>query len=293
MSRTLNIVGCGRVGRALGALLVRNSICTRVAICNRTVESSARAASFVPSSVAVSGVAELPAADCWMVACADSAVPEVVAVLAESSAVAPGALVFHVSGALSSHELSPLAKLGARLGSLHPVRSIASPELVISSFGGTACAIEGEPAAVSDLRGIVEGIGGRPFEVDARSKLICHAGHVFASNYVVTVLDVARRLYADARIPDDVVEVMLPPIVRGTIENVCALGTTAALTGPVARGDVALVRRQLSELSELNPEVAALYRELVRHAARLAARRGELPPSSLSELECIARGELL
>ncbi len=292
MSRTLNIVGCGRVGRALGALLVRNSICTRVAICNRTVESSARAATFVPSSVAVSSIAELPAADCWMLACADSAIRDVVSALADTSALTPGALVFHVSGALSSHELSPLAEFGAKLGSLHPVRSIASPELVVSSFGGTVCAIEGEPTAVSDLRGIVERIGGRPFEVDARSKLICHAGHVLASNYVVTVLDVARRLYAEAGIPDHVVEMMLPPIVRGTIENVCALGTTAALTGPVARGDVDLVRQQLRGLSELNPEVAALYRELVRHAAHLAARRGEIAPSSLSELERIARGEL-
>lgn len=289
MSRSINIIGCGRVGRALGSLFVRTSIFTRVTICNRSQESSARAAAFVPSAVAVREFSELPKADAWMIACADGAIAQSAQQLAEHPSLTPGALVFHVSGALSSDELAPLKERGALLGSLHPVRSIASPELVVSSFTGTACAVEGEPEAVVALCSLVERIGGKPFQVDRRAKLICHAGHVFASNYLVTVIDVARRLYAEAGIPSDVIETMLPPIVRGAVDNVCALGTTEALTGPVVRGDVELVHKQLRALQELQPEIGALYRELVGQAAHIAARRGHLPPEPLEALRRLAQ----
>jgi predicted short-subunit dehydrogenase-like oxidoreductase (DUF2520 family) len=103
----------------------------------------------------------------------------------------------------------------------------------------------------------------------------------------VTVVDVARRLYEEAGIPVEVAETMLPPIVRGTVENVCALGTTEALTGPVVRGDASLVERQLSALSEVNPEIASLYRELVRHATVIAERRGHLPEEAVEALRRI------
>lgn len=291
MSRSINIIGCGRVGRALGSLFVRNSLFAKVTICNRSLESSSRAAAFVPSAVVATELAELPEADAWMIACTDGAIAQFAQQLAGLASVTPGTLVFHVSGALSSYELSPLKGRGAVLGSLHPVRSIASPELVVSSFAGTACAVEGEPKAVDALRLLVEKIGGKPFQVDSRSKLIYHAGHVFASNYLVTLIDVARRLYAEAGIPSEVVETMLPPIVRGAVDNVCALGTTEALTGPVVRGDVDLVRKQLGSLQELQPEVAALYGELVGQTLHVAARRGHLPPELLEAFRQIARGE--
>ena len=289
MGRSLNIIGCGRVGRALGSLLVRHSLFARVTVCNRTPDSSSRAAAFVPKATAVGSIAELPTGDAWMIAAADSAVADAVQQLAVAGNVAAGDLVFHVSGAQSSEVLEPLRACGARLGSLHPVRSIASPELVVTSFAGTACAIEGDESARAELRTLVEAIGGKPFEVDSRAKMICHAGHVFASNYLVTVVDVARRLYAEAGIPVEVVETMLPPIVRGTVENVCALGTTEALTGPVVRGDVGLVERQLVALQELNPEIAALYREFVGHAADIAARRGHLPDEAVEALRRVKR----
>lgn len=279
------------MGRALGSLFVRHALFSRVTLCNRTPESSRRAAAFIPKATVVDSIADLPVSDAWMIASADGAISTAVEQLVAGEGIASGSLVFHVSGAQSSEVLEPLRARGARLGSLHPVRSIASPELVVSSFTGTACAIEGDESARTELRALVEGIGGKPFEVDRRAKLICHAGHVFASNYLVTVVDIARRLYAQAGIPADVVETMLPPIVRGTVENVCALGTTEALTGPIVRGDVSLVVAQIAALQDLDPEIAALYREFVGHAAIIARRRGHLPAESVEALRRVSRVE--
>ena len=55
----------------------------------------------------------------------------------------------------------------------------------------------------------------------------------------------------------------LLPLVRATIDNVDALGADAALTGPVARGDVDTVRRHLDALPTTS---AATYRTLASEA---------------------------
>ncbi len=54
----------------------------------------------------------------------------------------------------------------------------------------------------------------------------------------------------------------------------------AALTGPLARGDVATVRRHLDALAE-EPVLAALYRALGRE---LLALRLAHPPAAAAEL---------
>jgi predicted short-subunit dehydrogenase-like oxidoreductase (DUF2520 family) len=56
-------------------------------------------------------------------------------------------------------------------------------------------------------------------------------------------------------------------------ENASALGPAAALTGPVARGDVDTVRAHLAVLADM-PEILELYRVLSRGAVGVAAEGG-------------------
>ena len=65
-----------------------------------------------------------------------------------------------------------------------------------------------------------------------------------ASNHLVALLGQAARLADAAGVPPDA----LLPLVRATLDNVETLGADAALTGPVARGDVDTVRRHLDAL---------------------------------------------
>ncbi|MBK5188088.1 MAG: DUF2520 domain-containing protein, partial [Gemmatimonadaceae bacterium] len=67
-------------------------------------------------------------------------------------------------------------------------------------------------------------------------------------------------------------------------ENVSALEPAAALTGPVARGDVETVRAHLDALADV-PEILALYRALSREALPLAAAGG----ADRARLEALAR----
>lgn len=292
MSPRLNIIGGGKVAQALGGLLVRQGGVGRAAVCSRTLLSAERSARCIGSASAVGGIEELPSAELWMVSVPDREISKVAVALAERSAVKPGDVVFHVSGAHTAEELKALRQRGALLGSLHPVRSIADPAVAISQFEGTVCAIEGDEEAAQQLAQLVRRIGGVALQVPPAAKLLCHAGHVFASNYLVAVLDAARQLYEAAGVPPEAISAFFSSIARGALENVSILGTTAALTGPVARGEVELVRDQVAALDAKAPGLSGLYCALALHAAGIAARRGEVPEARLEALRriCLRQG---
>ena len=76
----------------------------------------------------------------------------------------------------------------------------------------------------------------------------------------------------------------MEPLVRETIDNVFRLGTASALTGPIARGDHALVERQVAALQAWNGDVAGLYRDLGRIAVELAQAQGGADPAALASI---------
>jgi predicted short-subunit dehydrogenase-like oxidoreductase (DUF2520 family) len=67
------------------------------------------------------------------------------------------------------------------------------------------------------------------------------------------------------------------------------VGTVRALTGPIARGDDALVARQLQGVRALDRNLGMLYRELGRAALDLARSKGEADTRSLARIARILR----
>jgi predicted short-subunit dehydrogenase-like oxidoreductase (DUF2520 family) len=190
-----------------------------------------------------------------------------------SLALAPGAVVFHCSGAKSSAVLASARARGAFAASVHPVRSFADPATVADSFLGTWCGVEGDQAALDALAPALAAIGARTVAIDPTAKTLYHAASVFASNYLVTVMDAALSAYQAAGIPAQVARDMAGPLARETLENVMRLGPGAALSGPIARGDMATVARQQQALDSWDAETGDLYRALAAATVRLAGRR--------------------
>ena len=286
--KQLNIVGCGKLGRTLGALWFRAGLLRIGEICNRSFQSSAAAGDFIGAGKACGSIEKMAPAPLWMIATPDSEIRLVAENLAESGRVGRGDLVFHCSGALSSELLSSLADQGALIASMHPIRSFANPVSAMESFPGTVCSLEGHDEASDILESLAAGLGARCFRLSARSKMLCHAGHVFASNYIVAVIDVAQRLYREAGVSDEAIQALLPPLVAGVGEAVISRGTTEALTGPVSRGESQIVAAQLSALDSVGQPYAKLYRALAQQALIIAERKGDLGADKLRAL-----GEIL
>ncbi|PWF55533.1 Rossmann-like and DUF2520 domain-containing protein [Massilia glaciei] len=271
---TLNLIGAGHVGRVLGRLFEASGGFEVQDVLTRSGATAAAAVGFIGGGRAVDGLGQMRAADAWMLAVADDQIGPACAALAAGHALR-GALVFHVSGAKSSAELAPAARAGALTASAHPVRSFADPDAVARDFNGTFCGVEGDAGALALLGTALAAIGARAVPIDAAAKTVYHAASVFASNYLVTVLDAALRAYAAAGIPEALARELARPLAEESMANVFRIGPAAALSGPIARGDMATVARQRQALSGWDAPTGALYQALVAPTAALARRKRE------------------
>jgi predicted short-subunit dehydrogenase-like oxidoreductase (DUF2520 family) len=191
--------------------------------------------------------------------------------LAAGGQIGESHTVLHLSGVLGQEALAPLLPTRAALGSLHPLQTIADPQVAPARLSGAWAAVEGMPRAIEAAESLARSVGLRPFRVAPRVKGVYHAGAVFASNYFVVVEAVAQRLLRHAGLSDEQAWEALQPLVRGTFENLLRDGPSAALTGPVLRGDVATIARHLEALTL---DDANLYRALGRAALEVAEKRG-------------------
>jgi predicted short-subunit dehydrogenase-like oxidoreductase (DUF2520 family) len=272
MAPTLNIVGAGHVGRALGRLFAARGVFAVQDVRTRAKASAQAAVDFIGAGRAVDGIAAMRPAAVWMLAVSDDRIAGVAQQLATQCDVR-GVVVFHCSGAKASAELASLRAAGAFVASVHPVRSFADPQQVADAFDGTFCGVEGDADALALLNPAFAAIGARTVAIDAAAKTVYHAASVFASNYLVTVLDAALRAYQAAGIPADVARELARPLAAETLSNVFRLGPETALSGPIARGDAATVARQQAAIDAWHPPTGALYEALASATWDLARRR--------------------
>jgi predicted short-subunit dehydrogenase-like oxidoreductase (DUF2520 family) len=265
----LNIVGAGHVGRVLGRLFAARGQFDVQDVLTRSLASAQDAVAFIGAGRAVHEVPALRPARVWMLAVGDDQIEPVCAQLAKAGLLA-GAVVFHCSGAKSS---AALCSDGAATASVHPVRSFADPQAVADAFDGTFCGIEGEAEALTLLTPAFEAIGARLVPIDAAAKTVYHAASVFASNYLTTVMDAALRAYQAAGIPPDVARALAAPLATETLANILRLGPEAALSGPIARGDMATVARQQQAVTGWDPATGQLYKALAEATVDLARRK--------------------
>lgn len=271
---TLNLVGAGHVGRVLGRLFVLGGAFTVQDVLTRSAASSAAALAFIGAGRACAAPAQMRPAGAWMLAVGDDAIGPACAALVEAQgARLAGAVVFHCSGAKASSELEAARAAGAFVASVHPVRSFADPLAVAAGFSGTWCGIEGDPEALALLEPAFAAIGARLVRIDPAAKTVYHAAAVFASNYLVTVLDAALRAYEAAGVPPEVARELARPLASEALANVFRLGPEAALSGPVARGDFATVARQQAAVGRWDPATGRFYEALVAPTAALARRK--------------------
>ncbi|WP_426320273.1 Rossmann-like and DUF2520 domain-containing protein [Pseudoduganella sp. R-43] len=270
--RGLTVIGGGHVGSVLGRLFSAAGAFTVQDVLSRSADSAARAAAFIGSGHGGASYAGLRPADVFMLSVTDDQIVPACEALAAAVPL-QGAVVFHCSGALASDRLHAARAAGAYVASVHPIRSFADADAVAAGFAGTFCGVEGDQQALDVLLPALAAIGARAVQIDPAAKTVYHAAAVFASNYLVTVIDAALRAYQAAGIPESVARELARPLALESMENAFRLGAAPALTGPVARGDMATVLRQQDAVMAWDAETGQLYRALVPPTSALAERK--------------------
>ena len=238
MTQTIAIVGNGRLGNALADAL--------------------RASGYAVTGPLARG-ADGAGAELVLLCVPDAEIE------AAARQIAAGVLLGHCSGA------TPLSVLGdrERLG-LHPLMTVTPTGAV---FAGSACAIAGStPNALVRAHALAADLGMRAFEIAEEHRAAYHAAASVASNFLVTLEGFAEQLAATAQVPRDA----LVPLVRATVDNWAAAGAERALTGPIARGDMATVARQRGAVLQRTPEYVALFDALTHATSVLAGSQPQV-----------------
>ena len=268
----VGIISAGRVGSALGVALERADhvvvACSAVSRASRQ-----RAQQRLPDTPVASPPDVAANAELLLLAVPDSELAGLVSGLAATSAVRPGTIVAHTSGANGVRILAPLSHDGCIPLAIHPAMAFTGSDEDISRlpdtcFGITAADEVGHAIAQS----LVLEMGGEPFCVPEDARVLYHAALAHAGNHIVTVLaDAVEALRAALRgsellgqqtvddQPGGLAERIVGPLARAALENTLRRGQ-AALTGPVARGDAAALVEHLAALAEVAPELAQAYR---------------------------------
>jgi predicted short-subunit dehydrogenase-like oxidoreductase (DUF2520 family) len=170
-----------------------------------------------------------------------------------AGSIEPGPWIAHVSGATLLAALEP----HERRFSVHPLQTFTlsrGPEQLDGAWA--AVTAESEEARTRG-RWLAETLGLQPFDLADSARTLYHAGASIASNYVVTLYRAASRLFEDAGAPP----AGLVPLMTRTIEN------DFELTGPISRGDWAVVEAHLAALHHEHPELEPMYRVLAEATA--------------------------
>jgi hypothetical protein len=133
--------------------------------------------------------------------------------------------------------------------------------------------------------------------VPDRERALYHAAAVFASNYVVALLGEAVSLLVQSGWTAQEARQGLTHLAEGAVANVMKRGPTAALTGPVRRGDAETVKRHLDALAELDtrsdgrhsPRRGDVYRMLGQVALEIATEAGLEPAAAEQTRRALTR----
>lgn len=263
---TVSVVGPGNLGSAL-ALTLAAAGYTVKALAVREASSGLKAARTlakrIKARVAMLGKEPLASDIVWLTV-PDDAIAKAALLLSKSQEW-NNKIVFHSSGALTSEELAPLRKLGARVASVHPMMTFvrgAAPEMA-----GVAFALEGDAAAVRAARRIVEDLGGSAFLIDTRKKVLYHAFGSFSSPLVIALLASMEQVALAAGIRKADIKAIMTPLLWQTLRNYLKKDAASAFSGPLVRGDIATIKKHLAELKPL-PELRQVYIALAKASLR-------------------------
>lgn len=209
----------------------------------------------------------------------DDLIPKLAESLAEKSIRWDDKTVVHCSGNLTSEELNPLAKSGAKTVSMHPIQPFKKGD-GSDRFKNITVSLQGDEVAKEQLRPIIDKMGARFLNLTKKQKRYLHIAAVMASNYLVALMFSVENLLKDVELEDGFEA--LETLVHQTVTNIFEKGPADALTGPISRGDLDTVQTHLDELNGLDQE--NLYKLLGFEALKIAKQGGSVPEDKIESL---------
>ncbi len=208
-------------------------------------------------------------------------------------ALQAGSIVAHCSASLGTDVLSAAQQANCNVASTHPLNTFpniqASIELLTRPDHNSYCYITtgnstADKSTANTLSMLFERIGFTTGYLEEDAKTAYHAACVFACNYLTSIAEMSLQSAEMAGLDRDHFWAAIQPLLQATLNNISEHGTAQALSGPIARGDVATVEKHLDTLKESNSDLQHFYALLGQHALTLAKKRDNFNENTLEEL---------
>jgi predicted short-subunit dehydrogenase-like oxidoreductase (DUF2520 family) len=261
----VGLIGAGRAGTVVARALER--VGHHCVATNAVSEASRqRVARMLPSADVVDSITVCAMADLIVVAVPDDAIESVVAGLVSAGAITARHMVMHLSGRHGAKVLQAASEAGATVFTAHPAMTLHGRVEDVQRLEECPFGVTANYDALAIAMALVYEIGGVPSVIAEADRVLYHAALAHASNHTVTL--VAQSMEMLRLIGVDTPGRYLEPLVKATVERVLQEGD-AALTGPIARGDVETVHAHLDAIDRtaLPPSTAATYRALANATA--------------------------
>ncbi len=279
----IGFIGAGTTGTALAVRLSQKE-CPVAAVFSRTSSSAQKLAGLVPNCQVYHTAQELAdAAELVFITTPDDVIAQVCAEVQWHK----GQSVVHCSGAHSVDILDSARKLGATVGSFHPLQTFADVNQAIENLPGSTFALEAEEPLLSTLKDLTSLLNGNWVLLKPGDKVLYHAAAVIACNYLVTLVKLALDLWQDFGTSQKEATRALLPLLKGTINNIDNIGLPNCLTGPVARGDLGTMERHLNALEAKSPSLLTTYKELGLQTIPIALAKGKVNEQKAEEMKIL------
>lgn len=286
----VSIIGAGRVGTAMAVLLSEKGRDV-VLVSDPLPEARERAARLSGARAVDDPVEAAREADVVLVTTPDEAVLPTSELVSGALADLSGKTFIHMSGALPLAALAPLAGRGADVLSIHPLQTFADLEGARTALPGSTFGITCEPGLEGWARSFVAVLDGRAKVVDDADKALYHAAAVLACNLVTMVEYGAMSATRELGFSQEEFLEAFMPLAEAAVRNVARLGPAAALTGPLARGDIETVRGHLEALRRIDGALEEMYRAVCAVGLELLEERGGLERKKMEAMRALLEGE--
>jgi predicted short-subunit dehydrogenase-like oxidoreductase (DUF2520 family) len=227
--------------------------------------------------------------DCVLMTTPDDAILSACREFAATPAI-KGKFVFHMSGAGDLNLLAPAKEAGASVASIHPLQSFSSVDQAIQNIPGSYFGVTADKRSGAQARNIVRDLGGIPLVISSEQKPLYHAAACFASNYLVSLVNVVESIYQAIGINEKDAKKAFLPLVYGSLKNIENSGSVFSLTGPIARGDSGTVKKHMMAIHENLPQYSSLYSSLGLITVKIAQQKGTLNAGGAKKINAILKG---
>jgi len=185
-----------------------------------------------------------------------------------------GRTVIHFSGLKGLDILKSAKTAQASVCCIHPMKSFAYYLDSSKSMKGTLFGVtydKKDESAAFVVKTITDFLEGETVYVKNDVKTIYHACACIASNYLVTLLNIAEKMAKEIGIRPEIFMYGILNLSQGTMENIKKLGTNNSLTGPIARGDLGTIKAHLEKISsKMDKDYVLAYKVLGKFTAKIA-----------------------